>query len=211
MTSSMERTLDTFSDVIITRSLKSSIDGSVYAVIDYGFGHIESDSLYAWSGKSEAEAVEGCARWFRRAAAGADGKPAIDKSVLKRLETVWARKENLVAWGVPLSLFDDEIRNGSDKLNWGLVSYDTIIPEFMPRIEGERLEGMLRYGMADIANAAEMNAGSDDIDEAIVKLRAHIADQTREFKCESTEETYAILDARLADFRQSLTVTGPKI
>jgi hypothetical protein len=205
-----DRPLDTFADLVMTRTFKSSVDDTIYAVIDYGFGRIESDSQFAWPGKTEAEAVEGCVRWFRREASG-NGKIGIDQSVLDHLKTIWERKENLVAWGVPLSKFDDEIRNGPEKLNWGLVSYDTVAPEFMPKVEGERLEGMLRYGMADIANHREMGAEPEDIDESLVKLRTHIATETRNFKCECTEDTYAILDARMANFRQSLTLSGPTI
>jgi hypothetical protein len=205
-----DRSLDTFAAVIMTRTMQSKIDQKFYAVIDTGFGHYGSFPDFAWSGDTEEEAIAGCGRSINRRAAK-DATLGFGVDGFERLKTIWEEKEKLVAYGINLKEFDRSVRDTAETFHWGLASYDPISGDFYKRAEGLKLEGMLQVGLAGLKNWSELGCDFVRIEEEAVALRKAIADSTRDFKCECTEETFAILDRRINDHMTALSPTPPSL
>lgn len=210
------RSINSFADEIIVRTFQSKIDGTFYASLDAGFGHYGNHAIFEWSGKTREEAIKGCANWVRRDANGEQRHPPHDivcGSSLLKLKQYWSGKERLAAAGIDLQEFDNAIRNGKDKFNWGLVSYDKINGDFYREMEGERLEAWLQMIFFDLKDAFNSGADVNEIDEQAVYSRASLEGlrQTYRFTCEFTEETYDIVDERINSFKRALTAAAPAI
>lgn len=199
-----DRSLDSFSDAIITRTSLTSDKKGYNAFLDSGFGfHSWQHPDFAWSGETREIAIERCARQIRRYAN--DPKLAAEYGIvsgehLERLKRHWERKEALVAGGIDPNEYVNTIKRGDEKLRWGVVSWASVSPELEVQFDSEVVEDWFQYGMFDLSQLAK--AAGDDfelVEEQAVTFRATIADLQKayNFRCEFMEETYTAIDERI--------------